>query len=340
MEKNTGMYASYELDDFLNDDNFKEWVKYPSEESDQFWNKVTTLFPDKKQILLQARNITILLSHPVKAVPAGSKDKVWLNIEEELALRYNFPLRQQLRKGLRIAATVFLLIATGFTARYCYENSEKTFTAGYGKLRTVNLPDGSRVVLNANSEIRYKRKWHAGRSRELWMSGEALFEVKHLAGAKKSEADTFSVHTGKLTVTVLGTVFDIKVRRNSTQVTLRKGLVRIDFDDQRRAAVYLHPGEKLDFDGVSGQLAKAPADTMAVTAWTQRKLILKGDNLLAVIAVLEDNYGYHVALRDPSLANRKLEGTVPVHSADDLLFVVRKVFNVNVEQHADSLIIY
>lgn len=71
-----------------------------------------------------------------------------------------------------------------------------------GFIRHLTLPDGTTVVLQANSRLRYPEKF-TGNTREITLSGEAYFDVAH--DAQKP----FIIHTGKIRTTVLGTAFKI-----------------------------------------------------------------------------------------------------------------------------------
>lgn len=335
------LYADYTLEDFLNDNALLEWVKYPDAQNSEFWNEVMHTFPEKKSLIEQATDIILLLNQPISPDTTQLQKQVWDQIENSLNLKYNYRTVRAIRIWTRVAASVLITISLGLGAYYGYQNSTNEFRAEYGKLKSLTLPDGSSVVLNSNSHITYAQKWKSGKSRELWMEGEALFSVKHVARPNvSSEADSFRVHVSRLRVTVLGTQFNIKNRRNITDILLTRGKIRIDFNANNHKPVYLLPGDAVRYDASTDRLERSVNTTEVATAWTQRKLILQGDALNDVIRVLEDNYGYHVILKDRTLGQRQLKGTIPLMKDDDLLFVIGKVFNVSIEQKADTLTIY
>jgi transmembrane sensor len=335
------LYATYTLEDFLNDDTLIKWAKYPDAQNSEFWNTVIDKFPEKKILIEEAVDIVLLLNQQISPDTTLLQNQVWEQIESSLNFKYNYRATRVIRLWTRIAASVLITLSLGLGTYYMYQNSMKVYYADYGKLRSLTLPDGSSVVLNSNSQITYPQKWKSGKSRELWMQGEALFSVKHVARPTVStEADSFRVHVGRLRVTVLGTQFNIKNRRNITDILLTRGKIRIDFNANNHKPVYLLPGDAVHYDANTDQLVRSANTTEVATAWTQRKLILQGDALNDVIRVLEDNYGYHVVLKDPAIGKRQLKGTIPLMKDDDLLFVIGKVFNVSIEQKADTLTIY
>lgn len=335
------LYATYTLEDFLNDDALIKWAKYPDAQNSAFWNDVILTFPDKTALIEEAVDIILLLNQQISPDTTLLQSQVWEQIESSLNLKYNYRTTRIVRMWTRIAASILIILSLGMGGYYIYQNSMTEFHADYGKLKSLTLPDGSSVVLNSNSRITYAQKWKNGKSRELWMQGEALFSVKHVARPNQtSEADSFRVHVGRLRVTVLGTQFNIKNRRNITDILLTRGKIRIDFNANNHKPVYLLPGDAVHYNASTDQLVRSNNVPEVATAWTQRKLIMQGDALNDVIRVLEDNYGYHVVLKDPAIGKRQLKGTIPLMKEDDLLFVIGKVFNVSIEQNADTLTIY
>ena len=117
-----------------------------------------------------------------------------------------------------IAATIALLIISFLVydrlaeVSYTAQNSEKT---------TVELPDGSIVLMNAGSELSHKR-WNWTDNRSLQLNGEAFFDVV--------KGSSFKVETTMGSVTVLGTKFNVKVSTDYFEVACYEGSVRINTD--------------------------------------------------------------------------------------------------------------
>jgi len=85
----------------------------------------------------------------------------------------------------------------------------------------VTLPDGSTIILNNNSSIKYSSFF--AKSRVVTLTGEAYFDIKH------DEKKSFIVYAGKLRTTVLGTAFNIKAYENdkNIEVTVTRGKVSV-----------------------------------------------------------------------------------------------------------------
>jgi len=209
----------------------------------------------------------------------------------------------------------------------------------YGQTRQLTLPDGTRVTLNAHSRLR-RYAWTPGTAREVWLQGEAYFDVKHLdTDGVIAPGERFVVHTGRLAVEVLGTSFDVKQRRAQTQVVLQSGRVRVSLPGQpATAALVLAPREAARFDSVSGQLSKlAAAPTDAALAWREQKLLLHRTTVNDILQTVEDTYGYRTVLADPALGRRELEGVLPLRDEKSVLFVLSAILHAPVTRHDSTI---
>ena len=128
-------------------------------------------------------------------------------------------------KPIWYAAAASVAILIGAVAIF---NTTKTYTTSYGEQLAFNLPDGSKIQLNAGSKISHKRFfWNSNRTLEL--DGEAYFEVE--------KGEKFSVNTDYGTVSVLGTKFNVKSRTKTFEVNCFEGAVRFDKKDTKEYKV-------------------------------------------------------------------------------------------------------
>ena len=100
----------------------------------------------------------------------------------------------------------------------------------------------------------------------------------------------------------------------------------------------MKPGDVYRYDG--RQLVKIrQRTTKAIQSWIRKELELEGGTLQDVLHVLEDSYGYRITMNAPHLLNRRLSGTIPLTSGRDIIFVIEKVFDIEVVQRNQELII-
>ncbi len=124
------------------------------------------------------------------------------------------------KKFLRVAAAAAVIMF----GSYFYLNSlDETINTEYAENKEILLPDNSKVILNADSELSFsERNWDTKRNVDL--RGEAFFKV--------AKGKRFTVATDAGMVTVLGTQFNVEHREGVFEVTCFEGLVSVTFQDK------------------------------------------------------------------------------------------------------------
>lgn len=248
--KKTGNYSQYVLNDFLCDAGFQDWILKPDEEKNAFWEKWLEAHPYKKKEVAAAKSILSEIGFKISRPDL-------LKIETALSQALEAIGESEQRRSFwmtarrwRAAAVFIPLLAIGALIFWWVKPPAlRAVTTEYGKISRVVLPDSSVVVLNAHSSIKYEPKWDKEKPRELWLNGEAFFDVKHLDKDHKIEAhERFIVHTENTIVEVLGTAFDIRERRGRTEISLQRGLIRVSFIKGGRQPVIMKPGDILLVD--------------------------------------------------------------------------------------------
>ena len=190
------------------------------------------------------------------------------------------------------------------------EASVLEYASGLGQIKTVDLPDGSVVVLDTNSAIRFSRT-DGGRSAEL-TQGRALFKVA------KDPARPFVVAANGKAVTALGTEFDVYLKSNTLEVTLFEGRVRVE---QTAAAadgapaIELTPGYRLTASSKGWDLAQVGVDP----AWPKGQLIFDEARLADIVAELNRYSDRKIAITDSAVGEKRMSAVL--RSSDERTFL-------------------
>ncbi len=211
------------------------------------------------------------------------------------------------------------------------------YSAERGHSRMVILPDSSRIYLNAGSTISYSQAF-GDSDRRVMLSGEAFFEVAPLRDRP------FTVKTGNLLTTVLGTSFNVKAynKKGDYFVSVRSGKVKVTADTGRRAdhePYLLLPGQQAGYASLSGAFTIRQVDTAGIASWKDNELLFDGSPLEEILETLE--YRYNVRFQpEPGLIIGK-KYSVTFHHLDlqaslDKLSILGKLC---FERHSDSLIV-
>lgn len=217
------------------------------------------------------------------------------------------------------------------------------YTTGVGERRSITLPDGSTVELNAQSTVRVEMR-KSRREVDL-LEGQAFFEVA------KDTTRPFFVRSRDLRVQAVGTQFDVDRKRDSTTVTVVEGRVAVITPEHqpasignavavpgaaRRGALAAHVdllGVPLK-DGVSVLLAAgeqlivtgagvAPprhVNLAVATAWLQHRFIFNGSPLREVVEQFNRYNARQIVIADPELADYHISG---VYSSTDPASLIR-----------------
>jgi transmembrane sensor len=211
---------------------------------------------------------------------------------------------------LKIAASVVVFLVL----TYAYLNfSSTTETALYASTTSFELPDNSKVVLNAGSEIEYK-KWNWDSNRKLKLDGEAYFRV---AKGKKFEVET---NLGK--VTVLGTQFNVKARENRFDVSCYEGRVKVNYQNKE---VIITKGERIAF--ADGNAIVIPKNIIDKPQWIAGELTFEQENLPAIIKELSRQYNITIELKVTN-SDKLFSGSLPANNLDATLQILNSVYHL------------
>lgn len=222
-------YANYSVRDFLEDDAFRNWVQSPTDESNAFWQKILDGYPQKSAEVAQARHLLLTLSDQATA-GFGSEDQqkqILRNIRMQMNQENGHPVRKlHVWPYWSAAASIILLLGVWFFAK----PNQKTHSYNSNiadsrqrlveKVNTLGIPmsivfaDGSKVRLAPASRLSFPEHFNEGDKREVYLSGEAFFEV-----AKNPERPFF-VYSNELVTKVLGTSFNIKAYEQDQDIVV------------------------------------------------------------------------------------------------------------------------
>ncbi|WP_338875241.1 FecR domain-containing protein [Spirosoma sp. SC4-14] len=235
-----------------------------------------------------------------------------------------------------VAATVTLsLLAGGWLLRDTLFYS--TIATGPRQLRSLKLPDGSTVALNSNSTIRIPRIGYGWLSRRVSLTGDAVFDVKHL-----SDDQPFLVQaTDGLTVEVLGTEFSVRSRAERTEVVLKRGKVNLHYaaSDKPAQNLLMKPGDRVTLDSRGSLHLQDHSDTTRFANWRYRLFSFNATPLRDVASQIQKVFGVTVQLADPALAQRTLTGTIRAGSSDELAEALAELLGLKIS-HRDSNLIF
>lgn len=238
---------------------------------------------------------------------------------------------------LQIAA-VLVVTVSGFFIYKSYFGSDQLHSISTlaAEKKNITLADGTLVTLNSVSQLKYPANFK-GNNREVYLSGEAFFDVK------KDAAHPFIIHTDKIQVKVLGTAFDVKAYKNDdfTETTLIRGKVEIRINDHKDTPFILSPNEKfvLTNEDRKASLSKLTyffsndVNSIVETSWINHELMFKNNDFVSISKLFERWYGVKVVFKDEAVKSFKFTGKFKEESITDALQALKMIehFNYNVQ---------
>ncbi len=182
-----------------------------------------------------------------------------------------------------------------------------TTQTAFAEQKTIVLPDQSTVKLNANSSVKFQKKWDSEDTRKVWLEGEAYFEVRK----NRMTRQKFQVITNDLTVEVLGTVFNVNARETSTKVFLEEGQVGLDLKVQSEP-ILMKPGELVTYTKSSGKSSKQRIENEVATSWKDGTVIMEDALLRDIIQKIHEIYDVTVVVEEPKHLDREFSIFLPV----------------------------
>jgi transmembrane sensor len=311
--------SNYTAEDFVLDPSFREWVLRPNAEANLHWERILATNPTKYMEAEKAREIIVHLTEPPHQ---GLSDTefwgLWTEIEADLTdnirpfqeekvipLNAGITLRRKVpdpghkieylsHLGFRVACVLALAFGLGFMASYFIsENPLKELPAIVFEERSTDpgvkahltLSDGSQVILNSGSTLKYIRNFEEVK-REVILKGEAFFNVE------KDSLRPFTVVTGGVKTTALGTSFNIKsYEEGILDISLLTGKVAVEAPLEEQAYVTLIAGEAVNIDVAQNHITKDHFDEEMVVGWTKKILVFQKTPFGQAIRTLENWYG-------------------------------------------------
>lgn len=283
----------------------------------------------------------------------------------------------QMKRFIRIAAVFLILISlSSVTTYFVFKNRFNTsmvhqkglisVIAPLGAKAITILPDGSKVWLNAGSQITYESEY-GKKTRSLDLIGEAYFDV-----AKDAE-HPFIVNTPELKIRALGTRFNVKAYPEEKAVfaTLEEGRIDVQVvkSISRTKRVVLSPNESIVFQKETKTIERSEADevvknvaqeisgnriesikateikiiknvnTELFTSWKEERWIIENESLENLAPMLERRYNVKIVFKDADLKKFKFTGSIQNETIEQIVNALGLTAPVNYTINKDTVVL-
>lgn len=319
-----------------------EWIR-ASNENLEYFNQLRDIYEASK--ITQTHH-----SYNPELSWLKVKSRHYKKYAEKLAAEKSEDYRYFIQKIVKYAAMILVILAlTILGFRYMGVKSTiksqtvwHTIETPFGSRSRVVLADGSKIWLNAGSEIRYASSFGTN-NREVFLEGEAYFDVAY------DKTDQFIVKTRDLDIKVFGTKFNVKAypEEDIIQTTLVEGSViiegelvkasgseRIELKPKQTATFRTKPAAEVKqekqtedseiietIDNKDIQI-DASVDPEVYTSWKDSEWIIDSEKLSSLAVKLERRYNVKINISSKSLQDYKFTGTLKDETLEQVLDVI------------------
>ncbi|WP_421824273.1 FecR family protein [Flagellimonas oceanensis] len=213
-----------------------------------------------------------------------------------------------------------------------------TLSVSNGERFDIVLSDSTHIHLNSGSSLRYPVTFLPGRKRQVFLEGEAFFEVS------EDREHPFVVTSANMDVEVLGTKFNVYAYPDEDNINtvLVEGSVKLNpntAETNKGGALILKPGHIAHWDKRKVSASTEKVDTDLHTSWMDGKLVFKGMMFKDIIQRLERHYDVSISNENDALNNRLFTATFDVETIDEVLSTFVSETKFEYEKTGDQITI-
>jgi transmembrane sensor len=237
-------------------------------------------------------------------------------------------------RALRAVAAVLVLGTVADTVWHFSMDRARSYRTPIGALATIPLSDGSKVMLNTDSQIdvaldKTERRITLDR-------GEAFFDVS------KDAARPFVVEVADKRVVAVGTEFSVRRDSDEIRVLVTEGRVRIKRlgDGPEAPETQLPAGSEARTAQTALLIDQpTPAKVEQLLSWRTGYIVFRDTSLADAVAEFNRYSARKTVIQDPAIAGIRIGGQFRSDDIGAFLSLLQSGFPINVQQHGDRIVL-
>jgi transmembrane sensor len=239
-------------------------------------------------------------------LPANRAGEIFKNIIDSDPGNYTQPSFYKIKAFQAWAAAV--LVVLSISTLFYLNNRTGTHKVKFAQFKSdttrklIKLADGSTVILNRHSSIQYPLTFK-GKTREVVLTGEGYFDIAH------DKQKPFIVHTGKLTVTVLGTAFNIRANPEDKNVTVMVTRGKVSVSNNKGVLAVITPNQQITYDKTSNSSIRNELTVKQAAEWYNKDLFFDDVTMSDAADLLEKQFDVKINFSNEQIKNCRFTGT-------------------------------
>ncbi|RAV98143.1 FecR family protein [Pseudochryseolinea flava] len=342
-------YTKFNVEDFASNDSFIDWVNQSDPEAVKYWNLYLSTHPEIRDTVEKARILVLNLKHAEKTpYDAGQVASMWKKIESGVEVPVNTKSKSRKFSYAFVLATAIFICAATSIWYYTQEHNANQSLEYYSyaavssdfvehvnetdQAQRVVLQDGSTVVLAAKSAFKYKANYLDDSTRNVYLSGEAFFDVAH------NPYKPFIVHSDELFVKVLGTSFRVSAQANTPSflVAVKTGKVSVytsNSNGEKKDGVILLPNQQVNYVRKEQSFEKTLVEMPEILNATIKPedFVFENTPIATVFKKIENAYGIEIIFNEETMKNCFLTVPLGTESMTEKLKIICQTIGASYE---------
>lgn len=318
-------YTNLTVEDLASNESFIHWVNQSDPEAVRYWDLYISTHPEIHLTVERARALVINLRLAEETRHDTARiDSMWDKIQDRVELEERPAVKTPVKAyRLVLASLIFLCfcVASWIVFQLTISESQSPDYAAYqdslsdfieqvnetDKPLEVKLADGSTVILESKSRLKYRANYQEADTRNVYLLGEAFFNVA------KDPYKPFIVHTNDVFVKVLGTSFRVAAPENGKNivVSVKTGKVSVyaakDHADNnnKKDGVILTPNQQVSYERKEQLFEKTLVDAPEVLnkAIAQADFAFDNTPIAKAFKIMEEAYGIEIIFNEEVMKN-------------------------------------
>lgn len=361
---------AFSIEELIIDDSFISYCTHLNPDDLARWDEYLIHHPQELETIDQAKRIVLSLKFMLKekqnelsADENYSENHLVLQkTKNEESPNLNFKSGNSNRFRW-IAAAVLILVAGTIIFWFNQNNLEpisnniadnsipnpKLVSTHNGQIKEIWLKDSTKVIINAGSHLKIDEGF-GSKNRTVYLTGEALFEVKH------NTSLPFIVTVSKYKVKAIGTKFNVKAYKgeNHSETALLEGKVQILVNNGKKENVVktLEVNQKFILEEKADKKTHLPLEhativplrnidlpTKAEIAWVENYLIFDDQPLSEIVAEIERRFNLQISIADAGVGNYKYTANFKNESVDEIFRALQLSYPFTYTKNENKIII-
>jgi len=240
--------------------------------------------------------------------------------------------RSLLFYAYRIAAVLVLGVLLSFSLIYVSRTVGMERVVAENEPVEVVLEDGTVVIVNRHSSLRYSRKY-TQEERKVYLSGEAWFDVA------RDSTMPFVIDAGAALVEVLGTSFNVNAYKDNptVEINVESGLVAMSGKEDMKDLIVMKAGSGGSYNKNQRELKLIPTSDPNSISWKTRELFFDASTLREVAELLNKVYNTHIVIMNEELASCPITVTFRDQTLEAILNVLELTLDLQLTREGDEI---